>query len=58
MTMWNVLCGIAVSNCGSWVITPDGKLRLLRFGDIPTETNYLVTESGDAITIGGVKFLV
>lgn len=32
MTMWNVLCGIAVSNCGSWVITPDGNLRLVRFG--------------------------
>jgi hypothetical protein len=32
MTMWNVLSGIAVSNSGSWVITPDGKLRLVRFG--------------------------
>lgn len=58
MTMWNVLCGIGVSNCGSWVITPDGDLRLLRFGDIPAETNYLVTETGDAITFGGVRILV
>lgn len=58
MTMWNVLCGIGVSNCGSWVITPDGDLRLLRFGDVPVETNYLVTETGDAITFGGVRILV
>lgn len=58
MTMWNVLCGIGVSNCGSWVITPEGKLRLLRFGDIPEEGSYLVTETGEAITFGGVKILV
>ena len=58
MTMWSVLCGIGVSNCGSWVITPDGDLRLLRFGAVPEETNYLVTGIGDAITFGGVKILV
>lgn len=58
MTMWNVLCGIGVSNCGSWVITPEGALRLLRFGDIPTELRYLANENGDAITVGGVKILV
>lgn len=58
MTMWNVLCGIGVSNCGSWVITPDGALRLLRFGDIPAELRYLANEDGDAITFGGVKILV
>lgn len=58
MTMWNVLCGIAVANCGSWVITPDGKLRLLRYGDIPAATHYLVTETGSAILIGGVRILV
>lgn len=58
MTMWNVLCGIAVSNCGSWVISPEGKLRLLRFGDIPAETSYLVNENGAAITFGGVRIIV
>lgn len=58
MTMWSVLCGIGVSNCGSWVITPDGALRLLRLGDIGQETHYLVTEAGFAITFGGVKILV
>lgn len=58
MTMREVLSGIAVSNAGNWVITDAGKLRLICYGDIPAETNYLVTESGDAITFGGVRILV
>ena len=58
MTMWNILSGVAVSNAGSWVITPDGKLRLLRYGDIPEATSYLVTEKGEAIVIGGVRLIV
>lgn len=58
ITMWDVLCYIAVPNAGNWIITDEGKLRLLAFGGIPTETNYLVTEKGYAITIGGVRILV
>ena len=57
LTMWNVLCYIASSNAGNWIITDEGKLRLVQFGDIPDETNYLVTETGDAITFGGVRIL-
>lgn len=58
LTMWNVLCYIAVSNAGNWIITDDGKLRLLVFGALPKETNYLVTEYGAAITFGEVRILV
>lgn len=58
MTMTDVLEGIATANGGNWVITNEGKLLLLRYGDIPPETNYLVEEHGDAILIGGVRILV
>lgn len=58
LTMREVLGYIAVSNAGNWVITDEGKLLLVKYGDIPTETNYLVDESGDSITFGGVRILV
>lgn len=58
LAMADVLEGIAVSEAGNWIISDEGKLLLLRLGDIPAETNYLVDESGDAITFGGVRILV
>lgn len=58
LAMIDVLEGIAVGCAGNWVISDAGKLLLLRYGDIPPETNYLVTEYGDAITFGGVRILV
>lgn len=58
ITMLDILEFIAVCNAGNWVISDEGRLLLLRYGDIPPETNYLVTEYGSAITLGGVKILV
>lgn len=58
LAMADVLEGIAVSEAGNWIISDEGKLLLLRLGDIPAETSYLVDESGDAITFGGVRILV
>lgn len=58
LTMTDILEGVAVSNAGNWVMSDEGKLLLLRYGDIPEETHYLVTEHGDAITFGGVRILV
>ena len=58
LAMVDILEGIAVCNAGNWVISDEGKLLLLRYGDIPPETSYLVTEHGEAITIGGVRILV
>lgn len=58
MAMQDVLEGIAVCEAGNWVISDAGKLLLLGLGDIPPETNYLVTEHGCAITLGGVRILV
>lgn len=58
VTMTDVLEWMAVINAGNWVITDEGRLLLLRYGDIPPETFYLVTEHGRAITMGGVRILV
>ena len=58
LTMREVLSAIAVSNAGNWVITDAGQLRLIRFGDIPQETNYLVSQNGNAIKFGGVRIIV
>ena len=58
LTMREVLSGIAVSNAGNWIITDAGKLRLIGYGDIPNETNLLVTEHGEAILFGGVRIIV
>lgn len=49
---------IAAAHAGNWIITGEGKLLLVPLLSFPPETNYLVTEYGDAITLGGVKLLV
>lgn len=49
---------IAAAHAGNWIITGEGRLLLVPLLSIPAETNYLVTEYGDAITLGGVKLLV
>lgn len=49
---------IAAAHAGNWIITDEGKLLLVPLLSIPPETHYLVTEHGDAITLGGVKILV
>lgn len=56
-TVRDVLGWIAAMNCGNWVITDEGKLRLLHAVP-PAATNYLVTEDGDRITFGGVRIIV
>lgn len=58
LTMREVLGYIAVSNAGNWIITDEGKLLLVKFGDIPEETHYLVEEEGYCITFGGDRILV
>lgn len=58
LAMADVLECIATCNAGNWVINDEGKLLLLRLGDIPPETFHLVTEQGKAITLGGVRIRV
>lgn len=49
---------VAAAHGGNWIITDVGKLLLVPLLSTPPETNYLVTEYGDAIMLGGVKILV
>ena len=58
MTMREALGRIAVANAGNWIITDEGKLLLVGLNSMPAETHYLITETGSAITFGGVRILV
>ena len=58
MTMREALGRIAVANAGNWTITDEGKLLLVGLNSMPAETHYLITETGKAITFGGVRILV
>lgn len=55
MTMREVLMAIAAAHGGNWIITPANQLRLLRLGETPEETYYMVTEYGDALTLGSTR---
>ena len=58
-TLRDILKFIAVAHGGNWTITREDKLLLVPLvGSMPPETNYLVTEDGDAITFGGDRILV
>lgn len=57
-TIREALSYIAGAHAGNWYMTEEGKLRLVTLYELPPETNYLVTEHGDAITFGGVRILV
>jgi len=58
LTMREVLSDIAAANAGNWTVTDTGTLRLVPLRSIPSSTGYLVTEDGDAITLGGVRLKV
>ena len=49
---------IAAAHCGNWIITDVEELLLVPLLSAPAETHYLVTEHGDAITLGGVRIYV
>ena len=57
-TIRNELCFIAAAHGGNWIMTDEGNLLLVPLLSMPEETNYLITEHGDAITFGGVRILV
>lgn len=54
-TVREVLGFIGAMYAGNWIINDQGKLRLIVVGDIPPETNYLITENNDTIIIGGYR---
>lgn len=49
---------IAAAHGGNWIVTNEGKLLLTPLRSLPEETNYLIDEYGEAITLGGVRILV
>lgn len=51
-TMRELLSFVGTANGGNWVITDEGKLRLIRLGDIPAETYFLVDEEGSPVQMG------
>lgn len=57
-TMREALANIAAMYVGSFIMTEEGKLRLVSILELPKETNYLIDNSGDAITFGGDRILV
>lgn len=58
-TCRDVLGFLGSAYAGNWIITDEDKLRLIRLGDIPSNTtNLLITETGDYILIGGDRILV
>lgn len=57
-TVREVLSYIGAMYCGSWTIDEDGTLRLVKLKSAQADTNYLITENGEAITFGGTRILV
>lgn len=53
-----VLGYIAAAYAGCFIMTEEGKLRLVTLYELPPETNYLIDENGNAITFGGDRILV
>ena len=57
-SMREVLANIAAMYAGNWILTYEGKLRLVTLTELPDETYYLMDEHYDAITFGGDRILV
>lgn len=53
-----VLGYIASMYVGCFVMSDEGKLRLVSLLELPHETNYLIDQIGNAITFGGDRILV
>ncbi|MCF0174253.1 MAG: hypothetical protein HUJ95_02830 [Bacteroidales bacterium] len=57
-SMREMLSYIAVLNTGNFVISNEGKLRLLQFGVLPSDIDVLADENGNEITFGGYDIIV
>lgn len=53
-----VLGYIASMYVGCFIMSEIGELRLVSLLELPPETNYLIDQTGDAITFGGDRILV
>ena len=57
-TLREILSYIASMYAGCFIITDEGKLRLVAINELPPETNYLIDNVGNWITFGGDRILV
>ena len=57
-TFREVLGYIAGMYGGSFIMSDEGKLRLVTMYELPTETNFLIDSSGYRITFGGTRIYV
>lgn len=57
-SMREVLSYIAAMYAGNWILTYEGKLRLVTLTELPDETYYLIDSAFEAITFGGDRILV
>lgn len=57
-TMREILGFVAASYVGCFVMTDEGKLRLVSMTDLPAETNLLIDSVGDVILVGGDSILI
>ena len=57
-TYREVLGYIASMYAGCFIMTEQGKLRLVTINELPPETSYLIDNVGNAITFGGDRILV
>ena len=58
LTMREVAGRIAAFYAGNWIIDKNGEWRLVILGDIPEETNLLITEDGEPIKLGNDRIIV
>lgn len=58
VTMREMAASVAKLYVGNWIIDNNGEWRLIRLGDIPPETNYLITEDGEPIVLGQDRILI
>lgn len=57
-TMREILGFVAASYVGCFIMTDEGKLRLVSMTDLPAETNLLIDSAGDVILVGGDSILI
>lgn len=57
-TMREVLCSIGAMYGGSFCMSDEGKLLFIGLTELPEETNYLITQTGNYITFGGYRILL
>ena len=57
-TYREILGYIASMYAGAFIISDEGKLRLITLYELPPETNCLIDENGNWITFGGDRILV